>query len=193
MRIKRRDFITLLGGAAAGWPFAARAQQGERMRRLGWLWPFDENDPGGKLWMAAFIQGLADLGWTEGRNLQIDIRWNPKTPEEARKFTQELIALHPDVLVTGVPSLVRAVQQETQTIPIVFHGAGDPLVAGIVTSIPHPGGNTTGVTDRLSRINWLYMSPRHGDIWLSRENDQQRRHTKSIFARDGSLQILSQG
>jgi putative ABC transport system substrate-binding protein len=147
--IRRRDFITLLGGTAAAWPIAARAQQTTRVRRLGWLWPFDENDPSGKVWMAAVVQGLAELGWTEGRNLQIDIRWNPKTPEEARKFTQELIALQPEVLVTGVPSLVRAVQQETRTIPIVFLGAGDPLGGGLVTSIPHPGGNTTGVTDRL--------------------------------------------
>jgi putative tryptophan/tyrosine transport system substrate-binding protein len=146
--VRRRDFIALVGGAAAASPVAARGQPAPRVRRLGWLYPFDESDPSGRLWMAAFIQGLAELGWAEGRNLQIDIRWNPKTPEEARKFTQQLIALQPDVLVTGVPSLVRALQQQTRTIPIVFHGAGDPLAAGLVTSIPHPGGNTTGVTDR---------------------------------------------
>jgi putative ABC transport system substrate-binding protein len=124
--IGRRKFIAALGGAAT-WPLAARAQQPERMRRIGWLWPFEESDPTGKLWMAAFKQGLSELGWIEGRNLRTDVRsdvrWNPRTPEQTTTSIAELIALKPDVLLTMFPRLTLAVQQQTRTIPIVFVGA----------------------------------------------------------------------
>jgi putative ABC transport system substrate-binding protein len=156
--MRRRDFIKLLGGTAAAWPIAARAQ-GERMRRIGWLWPFDDNDPAGRLWMAAFKQGLGELGWVEDRNLRIDVRWNPKSPEQTRTSIKELIALQPDVLLALIPRLVLAVQQQTKTIPIVFVGAGDPLQNGIVSNLAHPGGNTTGVTDIFPSIagKWLEL------------------------------------
>jgi putative ABC transport system substrate-binding protein len=145
--MRRRDFIALVGRAAATWPLAARAQQGERMRRIGWLWPFDEDDPAGRLWMAAFTKGLADLGWVAGRNLRIDVRWNPKTSERVQTAIQELIAQQPDVLLTVTARLTLALQQQTKTVPIVIVGAGDVLASGIVPSLSHPGGNTTGVTD----------------------------------------------
>jgi putative tryptophan/tyrosine transport system substrate-binding protein len=129
------------------------------MRRIGFLWNFDQNDPLGKSWVGAFMQGLTELGWSEGRNLRIDDRWNPRTPEQTRMFADELIALQPDVLVTGTPRLTRAVQQQTRTVPIVFVGAGDPLDQGIVASLSHPGGNTTGVTDLFRALGgkWLEL------------------------------------
>jgi putative tryptophan/tyrosine transport system substrate-binding protein len=157
--VRRREFITLLGGVAAGWPLAVRAQERERMRRIGVLLPQDETDQAVRPWMAALKRGLADLGWVEGRNLRVDVRWNPKTSEQTRMFIDELIALQPDVLVTGVARLVLAVQERTKTIPIVFIGAGDPLARGLVSSISHPGGNTTGVTDLLPGLGgkWLEL------------------------------------
>ncbi len=152
--MKRREFITLVG--AATWPLAARAQQ---PRRIGFLWPQDETDPVGKSWFTAVVMGLAELGWTEGSNLRIDVRWNPKTPEQTRMFVDELINLKPDILVTGTVRLTVAIQQQTQTIPIVFLGAGDPLAQGIVPSLSHPGGNTTGVTDLFAELGgkWLEL------------------------------------
>jgi putative ABC transport system substrate-binding protein len=113
----------------------ARAQQSDRVRRIGLLWSFDQNDPVGRSLVDAFEQGLAELGWTEGHNIRIDARWNPKTPEQTRMFVNELIELKPDILVTGTPRLTAAIQQQTQTIPIVFLGAGDPLAQGIVASL----------------------------------------------------------
>jgi putative tryptophan/tyrosine transport system substrate-binding protein len=157
--VRRRDFITLLGGAAAAWPVAARAQQGERMRRIGCLWAFDQADPLGASWADAFMQGLAERGWTEGRNLRVDARWNPRTAEQTESAANELIALKPDVLVAVSPRLVRVLQQKTKTIPIVFVGAGDPLTNGLVPSLSHPGGNATGVTDLFYSIagKWLEL------------------------------------
>jgi putative ABC transport system substrate-binding protein len=145
--MKRRAFIKLLSGATATWPLAARAQPTDRVRRIGFLWYLEANDQVGKSWVAALIQGLARLGWIEGRNLRVDVRWDPRTPERARMIADELIAQHPDVLVTGTPRLTLALQRLTKTIPIVFVGAADPLSSGLVPSLSHPGGNTTGVTD----------------------------------------------
>jgi putative tryptophan/tyrosine transport system substrate-binding protein len=144
--MRRREFIAGLGGAVA-WSIAAWAQQDQPMRRLGILWPFAENDPLRRGWTAAFAEGLHELGWTEGHNLRIDTRWNPGTAEQARMVAKELVDLRPDVLVTGTGRLVRVVQQETHVIPIVLAGAGDPLALGLVKSIAHPEGNTTGITD----------------------------------------------
>jgi putative ABC transport system substrate-binding protein len=157
--MKRREFITLVGGAAAAWPLAARAQQGVRVRRIGILLPFSENDSIRKPWYDEFRQGLAELGWTEGRNLRIDTRWDPKTAEQVRISAKELVDLRPDVLVTSTIRLTRAVQQLTQTIPIVFVGAGDPLASGLVASLSRPQGNTTGVTDIFRSIGgkWLEL------------------------------------
>jgi putative tryptophan/tyrosine transport system substrate-binding protein len=154
--MKRREFIAGLGAVA--WPLVARAQQPTPMR-IGRLSSFGENDPLSRDMGMAFRQALANLGWVEGRNLRVDNRWDPKTDEEARIFAKELIDLHPDVLVTGTPRLVRALQQQTKTIPIVFMGVGDPLATGVVASLSRPEGNTTGVTDIFPSIagKWLEL------------------------------------
>jgi putative ABC transport system substrate-binding protein len=157
MNLKRRDFIMLLGGAAAAWPIAARAQPTDRVRRIGFLWYFEANAPVGKSWVVALMRGLAGYGWIEGRNLRIDVRWRPSTPEQTRMFADELVALHPDVLVTGTPRLVLSLQQLTKTIPIVFVGAADPLSSGLVPSLSHPGGNTTGVTDIFPEVGGKWV------------------------------------
>ena len=139
----RREFITLLGGAAA-WPIAARAQQVERMRRIGVLMPFNENDPEMKLRYSAFVQALADLGWTDGRNVQMDLRWGGADTNRIRALAQELVGLQPDIIVTnGVPATA-AVQRETRTIPVVFANVGDPVGSGFVAALNQPGGNITG-------------------------------------------------
>jgi putative tryptophan/tyrosine transport system substrate-binding protein len=156
--MNRREFIAGLGGAAV-WPVAARAQQGERVRRIGALWPQDENDPVGKLFVAAFLEGLAELGWSQGRNLRVEARWNPRTADERRQYVAELINARPDLLVTGTGRLTREMQQQTNTVPIIFVGAGDPLTLGIVASLARPEGNTTGVTDIFPSIaaKWLEL------------------------------------
>ncbi len=153
--MRRREFIAGLTCTAVTVP--AGAQQPVEMRRLGILWPHNENDPTTKEWYSSFITGLAELGWTAGRNLRIDVRWNPRTIEQAQVFAKELVDLRPDVLVTGTGRLVRAVQMETQTIPIVLVGAGDPLALGLVKSLSRPEGNTTGITDIFPSIagKWL--------------------------------------
>jgi putative ABC transport system substrate-binding protein len=141
--IRRRDFITLLGGAAA-WPLAARAQQGERMRRIGVLLAGEENDPVGKARVSAFTQALADSGWTDGRNVRMDLRWGGGDVNRMRAIAQELVGLQPDIIVTTGTPETAAAQRETQTIPIVFAGAADPVASGIVTRLDRPSGNVTG-------------------------------------------------
>jgi putative ABC transport system substrate-binding protein len=122
----RREFITLLGGAAASWPLAARAQRSDRVRRIGVLVPWDENDPVAKIQFSAFTQALAGLGWTDGRNVRMDLRWGGADISRIRALAQELVSLQPDIIVTnGTPSTV-AVQQQTRTIPIAFANVGDP-------------------------------------------------------------------
>jgi putative ABC transport system substrate-binding protein len=140
----RRDFITVLGGAAAAWPLAARAQRGDRVQRIGVLLPGDENDPVWKPRLSAFTQALADLGWTDGRNARMDLRWASDDINRIRALAQELVGLQPDIILTwGTPATV-AVQRETRTIPIVFAGVSDPVASGIVARLNQPGGNTTG-------------------------------------------------
>jgi putative ABC transport system substrate-binding protein len=139
----RRKFITLLGGAAA-WPLAAHAQQGDRVRRIGMLRPIDENDSDGKPRYSAFTQALADLGWTDGRNVRIDPRWPGADINRIRALAQELVGLQPDIIVTGGSVATLAVQRETRTIPIVFMTVGDPVASGIVERLDRPGGNITG-------------------------------------------------
>ena len=130
--IRRRDFIRLLGGSAAAWPLAARAQQGDLVRRIGVLMPFDENDPLAKSVVSAFIQALADLGWADGRNVRIDLRWPGDDINRTRALAQELVGLQPDIIVTFAALATAAVQRETRTIPIVFAYAGDPVASGLV-------------------------------------------------------------
>jgi putative ABC transport system substrate-binding protein len=142
----RREFITLLGGAAAAWPLAARAQQVERMRRIGVLVNFTADDAVSQGRLTAFVQGLQELGWTVGRNLQIDYRWGAGNVERYRTFAAELVALTPDILVTGGAPAVEALQRATRTVPIVFTSVTDPVGGGLVASLARPGGNTTGFT-----------------------------------------------
>jgi putative ABC transport system substrate-binding protein len=140
--MRRRDFIKLLGGAAAGWPLAARAQQ-ERVRRVGVLWNLPADDAESQTRYAAFLQALAELGWAVGRNLRIDVRWGPGN-DLYRKNAAELNALGPDVvLAVGTPP-VTALQQANRTVPIVFVAVSDPVGVGLVASLARPGGNVTG-------------------------------------------------
>jgi putative ABC transport system substrate-binding protein len=137
--LRRRDFIAGLGGAAAAWPLAARAQQGDRVRRIGVLMG-RENDPFVKFLVSALTQALAGLGWTDGRNVRIDHRWFGGDANRA----QELVGLQPDIIVTGGTVATAAVQRETRTIPIVFANVPDPVASGIVPRLNQPGGNITG-------------------------------------------------
>jgi putative tryptophan/tyrosine transport system substrate-binding protein len=143
-KMKRRDFITLLGGAAAAWPLAARAQQSERVRRIGVLLSTREDDPQRRAQLAALMQRLTELGWADGRNARPDVRWTAGSADAARKYAAELVALAPDVIITDTSFDVAAVQRATRTVPIVFGGVIDPVGAGLVDSLARPGGNTTG-------------------------------------------------
>ena len=141
--MKRREFITLLGGAAA-WPKGARAQQSERVRRVGVLLPATADDAAFQVRLAAFYQGLALSGWTIGRNVRVDIRWAGANAAEIRRHAGELAALAPDVILAHAASTVGALLQATRTVPIVFPALGDPVAAGFVDSLARPGGNATG-------------------------------------------------
>jgi putative ABC transport system substrate-binding protein len=141
--MNRPHFITLLGGAAA-WPLAARAQQRERTRRVGVLMPFDENDPEQKRRLSAFIQALAGLGWADGRNARMDLRWHGDDANRITALAQELVGLQPDIILAGSTPATAAVQRETQTIPIVFANVSDPVATSIVVRLDRPTGNITG-------------------------------------------------
>jgi putative tryptophan/tyrosine transport system substrate-binding protein len=145
--MRRRDFISLLGGAAATWPLAAHAQQRERMRRIGWLTSQAADDPVYQTYMAELLQALQELGWTVGRNVQFEYRWGAVGAEFKRKYAAELVALAPDVILTTGDSNVGPLLQETRTVPIVFVGVPDPVGSGFVASLTHPGGNATGFTN----------------------------------------------
>jgi hypothetical protein len=145
-QVKRREFITLIGGAAA-LPFTARAQQGERVRRIGVLMSLAEDDKEGQARLAAFLQGLQELGWIDGRNMSVDTRWGGGGGERIRKYTAELVALTPDVILVSGGSLVADLLQATRTVPIVFTQTPDPVGAGFVESLARPGGNATGFTN----------------------------------------------
>jgi putative ABC transport system substrate-binding protein len=143
MTVHRREFITLLGGAAAAWPLAARAQQGGRVRRVGVLMPFPEADPQIQARLAAFRQGLERLGWSEGRNVRIDYRFAPVSGalDQAQKLAKELIALQPDVILGDSTAMAAALQRESRAIPIVFVAVSDPIGSGFIASLARPGGN----------------------------------------------------
>ena len=141
-QLKRRDFITLLGGAAAAWPLAARAQQPERMRRIGVLWPGAPPDK----WDEAFRQGLRALGYMDGRNILLEYRWAEGKQERLPVLAQELVRLGVDVIVTISAPAIIAVKQATTTIPIVFAGTSDPVRTGFAASLARPGGNLTGLS-----------------------------------------------
>ena len=141
--MKRRAFIAGLGSAAA-WPLAARAQQREQMRRIGVLMPNDENDPRISTYVSVFTQALADLGWTDGRNVRVDFRWVGDDTHRIRALAQELVGLQPDLILAGGTPGTRALQRETRTIPIVFASVAEPVASGIVAQLDRPSGNVTG-------------------------------------------------
>ena len=141
--MKRREFISLIGGMVVAWPLAARAQQRERVRRIGVLMPTDADNPDNQARLAAFLQGLQQFGWTVGRNLRIDLRWAAGEVERNRQYAAELLALAPEVIV-AVGSGVPALKQATRTVPIVFTIVADPVGLGFVDNLARPGGNITG-------------------------------------------------
>ena len=140
--LRRREFIAALGGAAA-WPLAAGAQQRERMRRIGVLMAYDENDPEGKHRYSALTQALADLGWTDGRNLRMYVRWWSADLDRLQQLARELVGLLPDIVVANTRTVTLTLQRETQMIPIVFAGTGDPVAQHLVPRLDRPGGNIT--------------------------------------------------
>jgi putative ABC transport system substrate-binding protein len=155
--VKRREFISLLGGAAAAWPLAARAQQGDRMRRIGALMAYAENDPEGPVRIAAFREELQKLGWTEGRNIRSDIRWGALDPQSRQRLAQELAALQPDLILSQDTPTTAALLQQTRTIPIIFAVVADPVGSGFVASLARPGGNVTG---------FINMEPTLAGKWM---------------------------
>jgi putative ABC transport system substrate-binding protein len=156
--VNRREFITLLGGAAAAWPLAARAQQRERTRRVGVLIQFAESDPQGQARVVAFREELQKLGWSIGGNLQIDYRWAVTSEERARSAAAELLELTPDVIFANGTLALRAAQQATRAVPIVFRDIIEPVGQGFVASLANPGGNTTGFS---------YLEVSVGGKWLN--------------------------
>jgi putative ABC transport system substrate-binding protein len=158
--VKRRTFITLLGGAAVAWPLAARAQQPDRVRRIGVLMGYPESDSEAQGYFAAFREGLRKLGWTEGRNILIDTRWaTPADAEAMQRFAKELVALQPDLILSNTTPTTTALLQQTRAIPIVFAMIADPVGSGFVASFPRPGGNVTGfvVTEGSLGGKWLEL------------------------------------
>ena len=156
--IKRREFISLLGGAAAAWPRAADAQ-GDRVRRIGVLMQYDENDPVTKTSVSVFTQALADFGWTDRRNVRIDLRWADGDINRMRPLAQELVVLQPDIIVTWGTPATAAVQREARTIPVVFANVADPVASGIVARLDRPGGNITGFAANEASLGgkWLEL------------------------------------
>jgi putative ABC transport system substrate-binding protein len=156
--MRRREFIALLGGAAA-WPLATRAQQRDRMRRVGVLMGFGENDPDGRTDLAEFMHVLAELGWTDGRNLQMDIRWSGASTDRIRMFAKELVELRPDVIVAHSTPVTAELRRATRIMPIVFVSVSDPVGDGFVASLSRPGGNMTGFINYEGSIagKWLEL------------------------------------
>ena len=155
--MRRRQFIRLLGSAAA-WPFAARAQQPEQVRRIGVLMHLAADDPEGQARFTAFLQGLQQLGWTDGRNARVDTRWGANNAERGR-YAAELVALAPDVILASTTPGMMALQQSTRTVPVVFVNVADPVGAGFVESLARPGGNATGFTpyEYSVSVKWLEL------------------------------------
>ena len=141
--MRRREFITLLGGAAA-WPLAARAQQDDRVRRIGVLMSYAKSDPDGGVFVAAFREGLQQLGWLEGRDIRIDDRWAALDAEAMQRFAKELIALQPDLILSQTTNSTAALLQQSRTVPIIFANVADPVGSGFVASLARPGGSVTG-------------------------------------------------
>ena len=178
--MKRREFITLLGGAAVAWPLTARAQQAERMRRIGVLMGMKADDPEGLARLAAFAQGLQQSGWTIGQNVRVDYRWRGSNADNMRKYAAELVALAPDVILAHSSSALAPLLQATRTIPIVFTIVADPVGAGYVDSLARPGGNATGFA-------WAEYSI--GGKWLEMLKEIAPRVTRAAVLRDAALAV----
>jgi putative tryptophan/tyrosine transport system substrate-binding protein len=156
--MRRRDFITLIGGAAASWPLAAPAQQPGRMRHIGTLIGFAESDRDAQSSLAGFRDELRTLGWTEGRNIEMEIRWAGADVESMKRFAKELVALQPDLMFTSTTPATGAMLQQTRTIPVVFVVVGDPVGSGFVTSLAQPGGNVTGFTPIVGSLGGKWVN-----------------------------------
>jgi putative ABC transport system substrate-binding protein len=182
--IGRRDFITLLGSASLAWPLAVLAQQAEHMRRVGMLLIGQENDPNRQATMDAFRDGLQKLGWTVGRNLQIDTRWTAGDAENLRTGAAELLRLAPDVVVTPASPILAAVQQATRITPIVFMTVSEPVAQGFVQSLAHPGGNITGFSN---------VEPTFATKWpeMLKEIAPRVTHVSVMFSPDNSGTVLN--
>jgi hypothetical protein len=166
--MRRRDFIKVIGGAAAAWPLAAHAQQPDRIRLIGVLMGFAESDPIAQSRLVAFRDALAKLGWTEGSNLRIELRWGADDPDRMRTFAKDLVDLRPDTILSHSLLGTASVQRESRTIPIVFVSVSDPIGSGFVASLARPGGNLTGLTGaRLDEICNLRAADvvEHKDGW----------------------------
>jgi ABC-type uncharacterized transport system substrate-binding protein len=156
--LKRREFITLLGGAAAAWPVAARAQQLQRMRRIGMLMAWPESDSEAQARAVALREELQTLGWTEGRNLHIEYRWGAINPDAVKMHAAELIDLAPDVIVTSNTVAAQTLRRSPRQLSIVFVGIADPVGSGVVASLAKPGGNATGLTAYEPAITGKWLS-----------------------------------
>jgi putative tryptophan/tyrosine transport system substrate-binding protein len=167
--MKRREFILALGGAAATCPLAARAQQPERMRRIGVLMNASADDKDGQARIIAFVQALQEFGWTDGRNARLDIRWGAGDGERYRRYATELVALAPDVILAPTSPVVAALQRVTSTVPVVFTGVIDPVGAGFVANLARPGGN-----DRLRS----FRIRRQREMARTAQRDRARRHAR---------------
>jgi putative tryptophan/tyrosine transport system substrate-binding protein len=186
--IRRRDFVILLGGGPAAWPAVAYAQQSDRLRRVGVLMGFGENDAEGILWLSSFIRAFRELGWTDGRNVRLEIRWGASDLDRQRMYANELVRLQPDVILVHGTTPTAAVKRETSTIPIVFAAVSDPVGEGFVESLARPGSNITGFVFTESGMGgkWLELlkeiapnvkraamifnpdtAPGHGSFYLS--------------------------
>ena len=176
--MRRRKFISLLGGAAVTWPLAARAQQRERMRRIGVLMNVIPDDPEGQARLAAFLQGLQQAGLAVGGNVRVDIRWGAGDAERMRRDAAELVALAPEVILASSTAAVGPLQQATSTVPIVFVAVADPVGAGFVNSLARPGGNITG-----------FLSHEYGMSakWLELLKEVAPRITRAAVLRDPAL------
>jgi len=176
--MRRREFIVLVGGAVAAWPLTAHAQQSERVRRIGVLMNLAENDPETQARRTAFLKALQELGWSEGRNLQIDYRWGVGDPDRHRKNAAELVALAPDVILAHGSSIMRPLLRVTRNVPIVFVSVADPVGSGFVNSLAHPGGNATGFAlfEYSTSSKWLELlrqiSPNVTRVAVLRDPDQ---------------------
>jgi putative ABC transport system substrate-binding protein len=171
--VKRRELITLLGGATVAWPFSARAQQPDRIHRVGVLVGLPEDDPDSKPRLVAFRQGLEKLGWTEGRNIHLDVRFVlPANEQQVQMLVKELLALSPDVVVAQSTALTAAFRRESRNVPIVFIAVGDPIGAGFIVNLARPGSNLTGLT--------LYEGSIAGK-WLAMVKEIDPRVTRAVF------------